>query len=166
MNIGQAWVNEAGGFQFSESEKHKNYRLAVLAFEKAADRYHDRPDIASGGLFAAGSAYQQQSLDAEYDQGVTHKAIDAFSDFIALYPNDERVPQAREKIKTMKVEQALGNMKIARYYEKLGKLDGAKNYYNEVKELAPGTESAAIALQKIDELQRQIDEEKAPVTKP
>jgi outer membrane protein assembly factor BamD (BamD/ComL family) len=166
MNIGQAWVNKAGGFQFSESEKHKNYRLAVLAFEKAADRYHDRPDIASGGLFAAGSAYQQQSLDAEYDQGVTHKAIDAFSDFIALYPNDERVPQAREKIKTMKVEQALGNMKIAGYYEKLGKLAGAKNYYNEVKELAPGTENAAIALQKIDELQRQLDVEKASGSQP
>jgi outer membrane protein assembly factor BamD (BamD/ComL family) len=166
MNIGQAWVNKAGGFQFSESEKHKNYRLAVQAFEKAADRYHDRPAIASGGLFAAGSAYQQQSLDAEYDQGVTHKAIDAFSDFIALYPNDERVPQAREKIKTMKVEQALGNMKIAGYYEKLGKLAGAKNYYNEVKELAPGTENAAIALQKIDELQRQLDVEKASASQP
>jgi len=166
MNIGQAWVNEAGGFQFSESEKHKNYRLAVLAFEKAADRYHDRPDIAASGLFAAGSAYQQQSLDAEYDQGVTLKAIDAFSDFIALYPNDERVPQAREKIKTMKVEQALGNMKIAGYYEKLGKLAGAKNYYNEVKELAPGTENAAIALQKIDELQRQIDAEKVSSSQP
>jgi len=97
---------------------------------------------------------------------VTHKAIDAFSDFIALYPNDERVPQAREKIKTMMVEQALGNMKVARYYEKLGKLAGAKNYYNEVKELAPGTENAAIALQKIDELQRQIDAEKASGSQP
>ena len=116
--------------------------------------------VASEGLFAAGSAYQQQSLDAEYDQGVTHKAIDAFSDFIALYPNDERVPQAREKIKTMKVEQALGNMKIAGYYEKLGKLAGAKNYYNEVKELAPGTENAAIALQKIAELQPRLDAQK------
>jgi len=161
MNIGQAWVNKARGFQFSESEKHKNYRMAILAFEKAADRYHDRPGIASGGLFAAGSAYQQQSLDAEYDQGVTHKAIDAFSDFIALYPNDERVPKARERIKTMKVEQAIGNLKIARYYEKRGKLAGAKNYYNEVKELAPGTEYAAVALQKIAELQRQLDVEKA-----
>ena len=161
MNIGQAWINKARGFQFSQNEKHKNYRMAVRAFEKAADRYHDRPDIAAGGLFAAGSAYQQQSLDAEYDQGVTHKAIDAFSDFIALYPNDERVPQARGRIKSMKVEQALGNLKVARYYEKRGKLAGAKNYYNEVKDLAPGTENAAIALRKIDELQRQLDAEKA-----
>jgi hypothetical protein len=40
-------------------------------------------------------------------------------------------------------------------------LAGAKNYYNEVKELAPGTEYAAVALQKIAELQRQLDVEKA-----
>ncbi|MBT7910471.1 MAG: outer membrane protein assembly factor BamD, partial [Verrucomicrobia bacterium] len=53
MNIGQAWINKARGFQFSQNEKHKNYRMAVRAFEKAADQYHDRPDIAAGGLFAA-----------------------------------------------------------------------------------------------------------------
>ena len=47
MNIGKAWVNKASGFQFSESEKHKNYRFAVLAFEKAADRYHDQIGRAS-----------------------------------------------------------------------------------------------------------------------
>ena len=46
------------------------------------------------------------------------------------------------------------------------RLAGAKNYYNEVKELAPGTENAAIALQKIDELQRQIDAEKVSSSQP
>jgi outer membrane protein assembly factor BamD (BamD/ComL family) len=66
----------------------------------------------------------------------------------------------------MKVEQALGNLKVARYYEKRGKLAGAKNYYNEVKDLAPGTENAAIALRKIDELQRQLDAEKASGEQP
>ena len=160
MNVGQAWVNKARGFQFSQNERHKNYQMAVQAFKKTADRYHDRPGIASKGLYAAGSAYEQQSLDAEYDQGVTHKAIDSFSDYIALYPGEEQVPEARKKIKGMKVEQARGNLKIARYYEKRKKWAGANIYYNEVKDLAPGTEYAAIALQKIAELQPRLDAQK------
>ena len=157
MNIGQAWVNKARGFQISQNERHKNYFMAVEAFSKVADKYHDRPGVASEGLFAAGAAYQQQSLDAEYDQGVTHKAIDSFSDYIALYPNEEQVSTARERIKAMKVEQARGNLKVARYYEKRGKWAGANIYYNEVKDLAPGTEYAETALQKIAELQPRID---------
>jgi len=157
MNIGQAWVNKARGFQISQNERHKNYFMAVEAFSKVADKYHDRPGVASEGLFAAGAAYQQQSLDAEYDQGVTHKAIDSFSDYIALYPKEEQVSTARERIKAMKVEQARGNLKVARYYEKRGKWAGANIYYNEVKDLAPGTEYAETALQKIAELQPRID---------
>ena len=166
MNIGQAWVNKARGFQISQNERHKNYLMAVEAFSKVADKYHDRPGVASEGLFAAGAAYQQQSLDAEYDQGVTHKAIDSFSDYIALYPNEEQVSTARERIKAMKVEQARGNLKVARYYEKRGKWAGANIYYNEVKDLAPGTEYAETALQKIAELQPRLDVEKESSAQP
>ena len=157
MNIGQAWVKKARGFQISQNERHKNYRHAVEAFSKVADKYHDRPEIAAEGLFAAAAAYQRQSLDAEYDQGVTEKAIDSYSDFIALYPNEEKVAAAREQIKAMKVDQARGSLKIARYYEKKGKLAGANVYYNEVKDLAPGTDYAEVALQKIAELQPKLD---------
>ncbi|MEC8973167.1 MAG: outer membrane protein assembly factor BamD, partial [Verrucomicrobiota bacterium] len=157
MNIGQAWVKKARGFQISQNERHKNYRHAVEAFSKVADKYHDRPGIAAEGLFAAAAAYQQQSLDAEYDQGVTRKAIDSYSDFIALYPDEEQVSAAQERIKAMKVEQARGSLKIARYYEKKGKLAGANVYYNEVKDLAPGTEYAEVALQKIAELKPKLD---------
>ena len=64
---------------------------------------------------------------------------------------------AQERIKAMKVEQARGSLKIARYYEKKGKLAGANVYYNEVKDLAPGTEYAEVALQKIAELKPKLD---------
>ena len=131
-----------------------------------AHKYHDRPDVASEGLFAAAAAYQQQSLDAEYDQGVTLRSIDSYSDFIALYPKNAQVPQAKEQIRVMKVEQARGNLKVARYYEKRGEWAGANVYYNEVKDLAPGTEYAEIALQKIADLKPRFDAEKAPEAQP
>ena len=73
---------------------------------------------------------------------------------------------ARERIKAMKVEQARGNLKIARYYEKRGKWASANIYYNEVKDLAPGTDYAEPALQKIAELQPRLDVEKASSAQP
>ena len=152
MNIGEAWVKKARGFQISQNERHKNYRHAVEAFQKVSDKYYNQPEIASEGLFAAAAAYQKQSLDAEYDQGVTHRAIDSFSDYVALYPDGKRAVEARENIRIMKIEQAQGSLKIARYYEKKGKLPGAVRYYNEVVNLAPDTVHAEEALKKIDEL--------------
>jgi TolA-binding protein len=45
-------------------EKDKNYPEAVAAYERAADRYHDRPIIAADALYRAGIAYQKQASTA------------------------------------------------------------------------------------------------------
>ena len=54
----------------------------------------------------------------------------------------------------MKREQAEGNFKIAEYYEKRRKWDGAEIYYNEAVDLAPETEIGTKALQRLDEVKR------------
>jgi outer membrane protein assembly factor BamD (BamD/ComL family) len=76
MSIGTAW------------EKKEDYPLAVKAYERAADRYYDRPAVAAEALYKAGLAYQKQVKTAEYDQGVADQAISGFTDFITLYPDD------------------------------------------------------------------------------
>ena len=43
------------------------------------------------------------------DQGTAGQAIAKFTDFMALYPNDPRVPQAQKIIASLKGEQARGN---------------------------------------------------------
>ena len=50
-------------------EKQHDYPLAVKAYELAADRYHDRPQVAAEALFREGLAYQKLAQKAEYDQG-------------------------------------------------------------------------------------------------
>lgn len=135
-------------------EKQKNYPMAAKAYELAADRYHDRPAIASEAIFRQGLAYQKQAQKAEYDQNTAGQSIAAFTDFIVLFPDDPRVTQSQQIIAQLKTEQATGNYKIAKFYDKRHKWDGAKIYYNEVVLTDPNSPYAAESLERIDQLNK------------
>jgi outer membrane protein assembly factor BamD len=113
-------------------EKGKDYPLAVKAYEMAADRYYDRPTIASDAVFRAGMSHYKQAQKAEYDQGAAGRAIATFTDFTALFPQDKRVAQAKQFIVELRTEQARGSFEIAQFYEKRKRWAGAVVYYNEV----------------------------------
>lgn len=133
-------------------EKQKNFTQAVRAYEKAADRYFDRPAVASDALYKAGSAWTKQSKRAEYDQSASVSAIDTFNDFKALYPNDKRTAEATDTILQLKTEQARGAYQTAQFYEKYRKFQGALVYYNEVIVKDPKSPFAEQARQRIEEL--------------
>lgn len=137
-------------------EKQKNYPLAVRAYEVAADRYHDQPDVASLALYKAGLAYQKQAKRAEYDQSAAGSAINTFNDFITLYPDDARVSESQKIIDSLRTEQARGNFQTAQFYEKRKKWGGALVYYNEVLLLDPNSNYAAEARKKIDDLKTRM----------
>jgi outer membrane protein assembly factor BamD len=138
MNIGTA------------QEKQKEFAGAVKAYEKVADKYNDQKPIAADAQFKAGLTHLKQAKTSEYDQGVAAKAIAAFTDFIALYPQDQRVPEARKHIDNLRAEQARGAMEIARFYEKKRMWSGALVYYNEVLIKDPESPFAAEAKRRIE----------------
>ena len=131
-------------------EKQHDYPAAVKAYERAADRYSDRPEIAADAMYRAGMAYRKQAQTAEYDQGAAGQAIASLTDFMTLYPDDKRVPESENTITSLKSEQARGNFEIAKYYEKHKQWNGALIYYNEVlledpnSALAPQAGNASI----------------------
>lgn len=135
-------------------EKKGNLPEAVKAYEAAADRYHDRPLIAADALFHAGLAYKKQSSTAEYDQGLSGQSIASFNDFVTLFPEDKRVPEAKKLMVDLKAEQARGSFKIAQFYEKRKKWNGALIYYNEVVLAVPETPAAAEARKRIEVLKK------------
>ncbi|MBI3878840.1 MAG: outer membrane protein assembly factor BamD [Verrucomicrobia bacterium] len=150
MNIGLA------------QEKNGDYPLAVKAYNTAADRYHDQPQIAGDALFRAGLAYNKQARTAEYDQSVAGDAISTFTDFIALYPNDKRVPEAQKIIDSLKAEQARGNFQIAKFYDKKKRKDAALIYYNEVIVKDPNSPVAQEAKTRIAQLKNVPPPDLAP----
>jgi outer membrane protein assembly factor BamD len=135
-------------------EKEKNYAMAAKAYETAADRYHDRPQIAADALFREGISYDKESQTAEYDQSTAGQAIATFTDFMTLYPADTRVTEAQNRITALKSEQARGSYEIAKFYEKYKKWSGALVYYNEVLLLDPNSTYANRARVRIDELKK------------
>ena len=143
-------------------EKQSNFPAAAKAYETAADRYHDRPKVAADALYRAGLAYQKQAQTAEYDQSTAGQAIATFTDFMTLYPDDNRVPQAQKIIASLRAEQARGNFTIGQYYEYHGKLASAKIYYNEVVNLMlgePNSTYATLARERIEALNKRLQPE-------
>jgi outer membrane protein assembly factor BamD len=135
-------------------EKQKDYLLAVKAYEKAADVYHDNRRIAAEGLYRAGLAYQKEAQTAEYDQSAAGSAIATFNDFATLYPDDKRVAESQKIIASLKTEQARGAFEIAKFYEKKRKWDGAKVYYNEAVSKDPESKYAVEARQRLEAIAR------------
>lgn len=140
-------------------ERQSNYPDAAKAYELAADRYNDRTEIAADALFKQGLAYHKQAATAEYDQNTAAQAIAVFTDFMTLYPNDARVPEAQKIISLLRTEQARGSFEIAKYYEHNKKWLGARVYYNEVISLLlsePNSPYAVEARERLDELNKHL----------
>jgi outer membrane protein assembly factor BamD len=149
MNIGTAREKQTRFLNNNEP-----YIQAAKAYERAADRYHDRPKVAADAMYRAGLAYEKQARTAEYDQNTAGQAIATFTDFMTLYPDDARVKEGEKIIASLKSEQARGNFEIARFYEKSGHWRGALIYYNEVLLQDANSPYAATSLQRITELKK------------
>jgi outer membrane assembly lipoprotein YfiO len=142
MNIGAA------------REKQSDFPAAVKAYESAADKYHDRKQVAADALWKAAEAYLKQAKTAEYDQSIAGQAISTYNDFMTLYPADPRVPDAQKKITSLRTEQARGSLIVAQFYEKKKQWDGALVYYNEVLVRDPQSKYAEEARRRIDEIKK------------
>jgi len=154
MNIGAA------------REKEKDFPLAVKAYELASDRYSEQPGVASDALYKAALAYNKQARKADYDQSVAGQAISTFTDFMALYPNDPRVADAQRIINQLKAVEAVGNFRVAQYYEKQKQWAGALVYYNDVVIKNPSSPLAVQARQRIEILAKRTPIAEQPGTPP
>jgi outer membrane protein assembly factor BamD (BamD/ComL family) len=88
--------------------------------------------VAAAATYRAGMAYYRESKRAEYDQGMAGEAVNKFNDFVVLFPDDRRVKEAQRIVGELRTEQARGSFKIAKYYEKKKRWDGALVYYSDV----------------------------------
>lgn len=145
MNIGEA----------HERKLAKDYPEAARAYERVADRYNDLP-IAAEAMFKAGQSYLKQAKTAEYDQSVSSQAIATFTDFNTLYPDNEKVSEAKKAITALKTEQARGSFEVARFYEKRHMWEGAQIYFNEVLIKDPDSKLADEARHRIDAIKKRL----------
>ena len=115
--------------------------------------------IADNALYQAGYVRMREMREGSYDKASAQKAREAFEDFIYRYPQSEKVPQARENIKSLEGGVSKGSLDIAKYYDKMKQHKAAVIYYNDVIKQQPGTPDAAYAKNRIDTLKSEFGEE-------
>ena len=155
MNIGAAREKQSRLFSTDP------YIQAAKAYELAAERYRDRPAVAADALYKEAEAFNKQARTAEYDQSMSGKAIDVYTDFMQAYPDDPRTAKSEKTITLLKAEQARGNFQTAKFYEKDHLWKSARIYYNEVVTQDPGSPYAAISLKRIEVLNKLIADSEA-----
>lgn len=139
-------------------EKQGKYPEAVAAYQQVVARYPSDA-IADDAQYQAGYVRLRQYREGSYDRADALKAREAFEDFVNRYPNSEKVPQARENMKTLEGGQTKNQLQIAKYYDKQKQYKAAVIYYNDVIKQQPDSPDATFAKTRLEALKAQIGED-------
>ena len=132
-------------------EKQAEYPKAIEAYQLCVNKYPGDA-IADDALYQVGYVRLRESREGSYDRATANKAREAFEDFIARYPDSEKVPQARENLKSLEGGQVKGQLEVAKFYDRTKKFKAAVIYYNDVIKSQPGTPDAEYAKTRIETL--------------
>lgn len=139
-------------------EKQGEYPKAIDAYQLVYTKYPNDP-VAADALYQVGYVRAREARDGSYDPATNRKAREAFEDFIARYPNSEKVAQAKENIKSLEGGINKNTLDIAKFYDKTKKFKAAVIYYNDVIKSQPGTPEADYAKGRIEALKGQYGED-------
>ncbi len=139
-------------------EKQSKYPEAITAYQVVVNKYSGDA-IADDALYQVGYVRLRETREGSYDQASVAKAREAFEDFINRYPESEKVPQARENMKSLDTGSAKGTLDVARFYDKTKQYRAAVIYYNDVIKTQPGSPESEIAKARIEELKQQFGED-------
>ncbi len=111
--------------------QQQQYVMAAFFYQQLRESYPQSP-YAREALYRIGLSYLQLSPPYDRDQEYTHKAIQAFAEFRALYPEDTLAQDAARQIAQLRAKLAQRDYSIAQLYEKLESPESALIYYNAV----------------------------------
>lgn len=109
------WATKAklmGAYAYYKDEKYDD---AVLSLDRFI-RYHPGNKDITYAYYMKGLCYYDQIVGAEKDQDNTEKALDAFNQVIARFPESEYAQDARGKMALIKDHLAGQDMEVGRYY--------------------------------------------------
>lgn len=138
-------------------EKQAKYPEAVAAYQLVTQKYPG-DSLAVDAQYQVGYVYLKQSRESN-DPSAINKARDSFEDFIARYPNSEKVSQAKDDLKSLSGNESKSSLTVAKFYDKQKSYKAAVIYYNEVIKSQPGTPESDYAKNRIEELKNLVGED-------
>lgn len=139
-------------------EKQGKYAEAIAAYQQVIIRY-STDAIAADAQYQIGYVRLKEHREGSYDRASASKAREAFEEFINRHPESEKVPQARENMKTLEGSQTRGILEIAKFYDKTKNYRAAVIYYNDVIKAEPDTPDSKFAKARIEELRQKFGED-------
>lgn len=129
---------------------------AIYALDRLITNYPS--SIVTPDAYLRMAQVQEKLVDGPlYDQGATQLSIDNYEDYLILFPKETRVADAEQGLARMKQMLAESRIKCADfYYYKRGRYEAAKVFYNEAITIAPNSEVAQDAREKLARLE--VDE--------
>lgn len=156
MNIAQIWAIK------------KNDTMAIFALDRLITNYPNHFLTADAYLKLA-ETHKTLVRGPYYDQGNTEDAITYFEDFLIQFPQNKDVGVAEEGLAEAQNVLALSKLKIGDFYlHRRSNFHAAKVFYNEAITIAPTSQTAEVAREKLGEIEDRIakmspeEEEKAP----
>lgn len=126
--------------------------MAIDTYERLISGYPNHA-MSADAFIGAADLYRSLVAGAPYDQGATNQAIRYYEEFVALYPSDERVTEAKGKLAQMQEVLAQSKLNLALFYlDKRGNTKAAVSLLHETIQTAPQSQSAMQAQEVLEQI--------------
>ncbi|MDD4957640.1 MAG: outer membrane protein assembly factor BamD [Candidatus Omnitrophica bacterium] len=133
----------------------KKYKEAMESYERLIKDYPQSTFVQEAKYQLAYTRYEA-SLDPEYDQEETEKALKEFKQISETTPIPAIAAEANKVLDELNARKADSELQIAEFYERQKQYTSALMYYREISGKFPGTPAAEYAGQKIMNLEKRI----------
>lgn len=133
----------------------RKYDDAIKSYARIIEDYPESPLVPESRYQLAFTRYEA-SLDPEYDQETTEKALKEFKEIAATTPVPAIADEADKVLAELRARKADSTIKIAEFYEKQGRYTSAIMYYDSVRGKFSGTSAAELADERIKKIEGRI----------
>ncbi|MFQ5744687.1 MAG: outer membrane protein assembly factor BamD [Acidobacteriota bacterium] len=123
-----------------EIGRPETYIIAIDAFQSFLT-YHPSHPRADYAQYMIGMSYVAQMRAADRDQTETKKAVEAFEQFLEVYPNSDLLAEAQRQLNRARDRLADSEYRIARWQLSQKYYDAARARANDALETFPATGS-------------------------
>jgi outer membrane assembly lipoprotein YfiO len=131
-----------------------DYEPAVSAFEQLMVRYPESP-LVDDARFQIAQASLKGTFKPGYDQSPTNVAIQELEAFLREHPDSELAEDATTRLVQLREQRAQHEYQVARFYERRGRPEAARVYYESVIAQFHQTAWASQAAARVQVLERQ-----------
>lgn len=135
------------------AEQEEDPEIAIDALDRLIN-YYPQSMLAPDAYYNMAETYSNLVKGAEYDQGSTRQAISYYEDFLILFPQSSYLGEVEANLESMENLLASSRLTLGDfYYIYRGNNTAALVFYNETITIAPESESAAEARQRIVDIE-------------